>query len=93
VRGAERFPVQNLARQPEWKAVQERPRRKLPIWRGETQDPSRDVAALRDPVLKENDAPPLPACRKARQPKAASQRGGAKDRQRAGCMGTTIGLS
>jgi N-sulfoglucosamine sulfohydrolase len=77
---ADPYEFKNLAGRPEMKAVRDRLFKELQTWRAETQDPLVDLAALRAMVLKEKDAPPtpVPAWRKAQQPKAAAKRGGAK---------------
>jgi N-sulfoglucosamine sulfohydrolase len=74
------YEFKNLAGRPEMKEVQDRLFKELQAWRTETQDPLLDLAALRALVLKEKDAPPtpVPAWKKAQQPKAAAKRSGAK---------------
>jgi len=66
----------NLAGQPDLKTVQDRLFQELHNWRVQTQDPLLDLAALRDLVLKEKDAPPtpVPAWKKAKLVKPAVKR-------------------
>jgi N-sulfoglucosamine sulfohydrolase len=54
------YEFNNLAGQSDLKTVQDRLFQQLQNWREQTQDPLLDLAALRDLVLKEKDAPPTP---------------------------------
>ena len=62
------YEFENLAGQPDLKAIQDRLVQQLLTWRVQTQDPLLDLAALRELVLKEKDAPPtpVPAWKKAK---------------------------
>ena len=73
---ADPYEFKNLAGQPELKAVQDRLFQQLQNWREQTQDPLLDLAALRELVLKEKDAPPtpVPAWKKAKPAKPAGKR-------------------
>jgi len=67
------YEFHNLADCEELRAVRDRFFQELHQWRVETRDPLLDLAALRDLVLREKNAPPtpLPAGKKASAPKTS----------------------